>query len=125
MNRGDYDDARQAVETPAPQLPARAWHVTDKELVLRIAAEHYGADDEMTGVQWANLAARIARALAGEFATFSKDDARLVQAEHLRVLALRLVDDDVRAAVRVRSRALSRLGVLVTEAARGRLELVR
>lgn len=65
---------------------------------------------------WADLAARIQRALAGEYTTFTRADCSLIQALHLEVLRHPLVEG-----AKDRSRALSRLGVLVLQASRGQL----
>lgn len=151
MNRGDYDDAdaqlerfeqRHGVQRPGRAEPPRdRFALADCELCELVASEHHaaaaaarrtnpraGADDTAAGEQWADLAARIQSALAGAFARFTMADVTLVESEHLALLRAtpaHVRDDLARAAAKVRSRSLSRLGVLLVLASRGKLEQLR
>lgn len=101
-------------------LPSDEFTLADREFCTRNAAEFLAAHLQESARFWAELAAKIERVLVGEYAEFTRDDAHLVQALHLVILKEPLKDG-----TKWRSRALSRLGVLVVSAERGRLAQLR
>lgn len=113
-----------AVPFPYADAPPDAFTLADRQLCQRVSATFYDgrpyARADVRCAKWADLAARIQRALVGEFTAFTRADCGLVQALHMEVLRHRLDDG-----ARERSRALSRLGVLVVQASRGHLAQLR
>lgn len=126
MKRADFDaivadaEPRQVGESVAV-LPAERFHLADRQLAERIAAEHLADGRDASGETWASIAARIQLALVSLFTGFTATDVRAVQEEHLAVLRHVVGDGCVAPAAKDRSRRLSRLGVLLELARRGRL----
>jgi hypothetical protein len=115
---------------PYPDTLAAGRELTGahRDLCVAIAGERYAAGETADGDAWADLAARIGRALERTFARFTPADVQRIQVVHLallRQLACFNAGCDECEARKERSRALSSLGVLVLEASRGRLEQLR
>jgi hypothetical protein len=90
-----------------------------RELAAVVAAEFAAVGAKESAAAWRELAARIERALVGEFAQFSKSDAVLVSLFHRAILRDPLADG-----ARARSRELTSLGVAVVLASRGQFSPV-
>jgi hypothetical protein len=93
-----------------------AFRRADRELCERIAADYRSEGAYVDADAWLELAARIGKVVRGHYARFSRADSLLVQRTHVEVLRTPLEDG-----TKETSRALSRLGVLLVQATRGRL----
>lgn len=115
-----HDETTSVTLDSAP-LPPDAFALADVELCRAIAREFRDLDRRSVSAEcWELLARKIENVLVGEYSMFSSVDGQLVKSLHLAVLK-----EPLEAGAKVRSKSLSRLGILVLQAERGQLAQLR